>query len=817
MARFSDSLYGEISLPNWIEPFIRLPEFVRLRGVRLSNVDSIQFKDFGNATRWEHGIAVAHLARACAAKKELTLLESTHLILAGLLHDVATPPFAHSAEAVLEGFDHELETQRLLTDTPSLNAAPSQTVLNSALPRFRRECERLTRAIKVKVDPDEIARMVVGEGALGFLIAGTLDLDNADNVTRGCRYMGFNPDPQVPLNVAFWLARQNSAPTDLAEVDDPAVRTWMDYRARYYRAFYEATDEEFAREALLQHIMRRAIDEGLPRRTLVWTTDDSLLSTVARLSSELTPSWISFEEIVERYRLMESLQVVFTAEIDDDAVLRSIGHPEAIRWIERELSSDELETCVLLSARRFGDSPSPSLFPPAVGVLRAFKLGVELQYHHLPAWAKPRISSHLSGGRLRKAFAAATGKALRGWATEKPWLSPTPKRRIRVVENLKAIGDWSFRLSRNEGLHAYPSTFVHAIPSALIGALGVGTELVLDPFGGTGQTAAETLRHGGTAISADVNTIATLVAQARFSPISPRQRRCLSKISIDDLSSARAIDPPEFELRSKWHHPRTLSELCQLRGFIDGQKDAVVKQFLMATFSSIITATTARRGLEHGFFADNTPLPASLGRPPYQDAFDLFISKLDRNLRVINRFYAGIERGGRVPSNELKRVSVLRADVRTAEPTDYGVEPNSVAAIITSPPYLCMTDYTLGQRLSYYWIAPANLTADFEAEIGARRRRSQRSNAARQYFTDLERFILLARNTIRQGGFLATVLGEPVAERFKNAGVVDTFDRLAKAAGFERMWDQWRPIHWHRNQGYRRLMKERVAVHVFRG
>jgi hypothetical protein len=34
------------------------------------------------------------------------------------------------------------------------------------------------------------------------------------------------------------------------------------------------------------------------------------------------------------------------------------------------------------------------------------------------------------------------------------------------------------------------------------------------------------------------------------------------------------------------------------------------------------------------------------------------------------------------------------------QPKDYGVEPHSVVGVITSPPYLCVADYTLGQRLS---------------------------------------------------------------------------------------------------------------------
>lgn len=40
MIRFTDILYGSLELPDWMRSFIRLPEFLRLRGVRLSNVDS---------------------------------------------------------------------------------------------------------------------------------------------------------------------------------------------------------------------------------------------------------------------------------------------------------------------------------------------------------------------------------------------------------------------------------------------------------------------------------------------------------------------------------------------------------------------------------------------------------------------------------------------------------------------------------------------------------------------------------------------------------------------------------------------------------
>jgi len=59
---FAPENLGSPHIPKTTRNWFRLPEFVRLRGVRLSNVDSFQFKDFNGPTRWDHCVAVAALA-----------------------------------------------------------------------------------------------------------------------------------------------------------------------------------------------------------------------------------------------------------------------------------------------------------------------------------------------------------------------------------------------------------------------------------------------------------------------------------------------------------------------------------------------------------------------------------------------------------------------------------------------------------------------------------------------------------------------------------------------------------------------------------
>jgi len=494
-----------------------------------------------------------------------------------------------------------------------------------------------------------------------------------------------------------------------------------------------------------------------------------------------------------------------------------LRQPQTIAWIEREISAKDFEPFIILTERRYvAPDRVRSLFPPALGSLLVFKLGSEPRHRNMPGWLRESIPAHLSGPAFRRSFTACLQSQIQNWANTKPWRLMTQKRKLNVASNLDAAGDWSFRLSRNESLHAYPSTFVHAIPASLISSLGLRGELILDPFGGTGQTAAEAIKYEGSAISADTNTIATLVAEARFTPLSSEQRSWMGRLSADDILDSPPVDAPEFELRAKWHHPRTLDELCRAWSFVQATRDRKCRIFLTACFSAIIPATTARKGKQHGFFADNTPLAAEQSRPPYTNACELFIARIRRNLGIISRFYAALERDGRDPSVELKRVRVLHLDARTACSADYGVPEASIAGIITSPPYLCMADYTLGQRLSYYWISPESLASDFEAEMGSRRQRTNPKLALQKYFEGIEAFAAKAHCLLRPGGFLATVLAKPVAQAFRSKPILSELDEILESKGFELLWDRWRHIHWHRNQGYQRLLKERVAVHVRR-
>ena len=94
MATYWDLLYGEIELPNWLEPFVRIPEFARLR--RCSALERCSFNLRTSVQRRDGrmhwcSVSCVHLCEGAC----LRYGTPGGSYFGGLLHDVATPPFRY--------------------------------------------------------------------------------------------------------------------------------------------------------------------------------------------------------------------------------------------------------------------------------------------------------------------------------------------------------------------------------------------------------------------------------------------------------------------------------------------------------------------------------------------------------------------------------------------------------------------------------------------------------------------------------------------------------------------------------------------------
>ncbi len=809
-----DILYGKITLPDWLVPFIFIPEFVRLRGVRLSNVDSVEFKDFNGPSRWEHCIGAAFLALKYSELKNLPLVDKVHLTIAALLHDIGTPPFAHTIEYVLDGFDHEEESSRLVANSENWD----HSIFEGALPQFHKQCAELKIQKGINVNSDVIAQYINGDGEYGFLINGSIDIDNIDNLLRASIYLGYDVEKNLGINLIKWLVGFKSVPTDIKNCDNPSVQKWLHHRNELYSSFFNSSDVELGRQAFLQHLIRRAFNEGLTKKTIIYSTDELLLYTIENFISESNSgkkNQNTLKSLVSSYRLLESTHKYATIPIENEQVLRVLLNPLFANWLETELSTSTFEPFVIINQRRYDENSQ--LFKNNPGEICIFKLrDNNLKFEQLPKWIQKKLQHSKTQSRLNIDFKKLISECLNEWVETKPWHVLSIARKDNLISNLEHEKDWSFKHSQNKNIHTYPATFVNAIPKNLISALGIKGELIIDPFCGTGQTAVEAIKAGCSAVTSDINSIAVLATKAKTTYLSISQRNDLRSISNDLLKTQRKSSEVDYDIFKKWHHQSTFIELSKIKGFIEQITDIESKQFLFTCFSEILTSCTDRKGKGTSYFADNTPLPKGKHTPDYQNAIELFISKLQKNIDVIELMYSQIERNRKDPQEELSKVRVIQTDVRNISPDLYEIDSRAAAAVITSPPYLCMVDYSLGQRLSYYWLFHDMMEKEYKLEIGARRSRNQIENVLTNYFSDIRSFIQNMKLLLRKDGYMACVIGEPVAESFKNKLILSQIDKIFNEEGFELIWQKERPINWHRNHGITSLESERISVHILR-
>jgi HD superfamily phosphohydrolase len=239
------SLYGNIDYPSpdydMVWDMFQSAALTRLRDISLSSTPS-RFAAHGMAaSRFEHSVGVAYLARKLCDRKGRVREDKAILQAAALCHDIGSPPFSHISEIFM--FDmlkrtHEEETQRLLSP--------------------KSELAQILKAHKV--DPERVVEMIKGQDKeLGPLIAGSIDLDNIDNSIHLLRSMGYDSDRYKPLdliNAYKWYQGKLYLDTDyLADIVG-----WSETRKDLYQVLH--SDPHLSSATMLYRAIEFAYSAG---------------------------------------------------------------------------------------------------------------------------------------------------------------------------------------------------------------------------------------------------------------------------------------------------------------------------------------------------------------------------------------------------------------------------------------------------------------------------------------------------------------------------------------------------------------------------
>lgn len=331
-----DKVYGDISFPNFINTLLSCPAIMRLREIRMGNINFLCYPGFAETTRFEHSVGTCYLASLAAKRLGLCLVDTLTLMAAALYHDVATPPFAHATEEVFTeyfGFNHEDKLFEILVGKHTASRIATGHYAPVFLGRralLRSVCQ--SRAYQeMGIKPLEIARVAHGEGILGQLICGDIDLDNLDNVVRAAMNMGFSPDPgtAIRLAVAFVVdgSRVRISPNDEAD-----IHTWQRLRWRVYNSIF--TDvRDFALQSMLKQAIVEAIEDGSISSDHWCCTDGELLHLHLRNSEGAS-------RIVERMRLGDLFETVLVVVTHGSPAKKVVTDVRQRRRLETTLEAE---------------------------------------------------------------------------------------------------------------------------------------------------------------------------------------------------------------------------------------------------------------------------------------------------------------------------------------------------------------------------------------------------------------------------------------------------------------------------------------------
>lgn len=251
---------------------MRAPEVQRLRNIRMCNINSLLMTGASEVSRFEHSLGVLRLAKEWASAAQATDEDAVILSAAAMLHDIKTGPFGHSLEYTL-------------SDNPTLSDLEHQRIdrglENAFFQRTRANVSYLGAQFAAREKLEEhwpsVARTIAGEGPLGPLISGSIDLDNIDNVVRLAYHMGLAT--RDDCHIAIALTRDIRVEGDGLSISNASVslvKRWQALRHQLYR--YLLHDwAEFSAKGMLTKAIELATEAQLIGTDSWILTDDGLI------------------------------------------------------------------------------------------------------------------------------------------------------------------------------------------------------------------------------------------------------------------------------------------------------------------------------------------------------------------------------------------------------------------------------------------------------------------------------------------------------------------------------------------------------------
>lgn len=245
-------------------------------------------------------------------------------------------------------------------------------------------------------------------------------------------------------------------------------------------------------------------------------------------------------------------------------------------------------------------------------------------------------------------------------------------------------------------VHPYPAKLLPQIAHFFLAArhFSPRNAKVLDPFGGTGTVALETILSGREAYYADANPLARLIAETKTRKIDvAKVEMAVARAKRRFRRRESGVSPDVVNL-DYWFTPSAIRHLSVLKAALNAEPSRETRALLYVSFSAVcrklskadprLSVPVRRKGVVRG-----------VTKKEVWDAFEIQIAS---NIRRVKHF---IE----LSPNQDAGVTWLGADARRlVGPQQSPFNAESIDMIITSPPYAGAQKYIRASSLSLGWL-----------------------------------------------------------------------------------------------------------------
>jgi DNA modification methylase len=355
----------------------------------------------------------------------------------------------------------------------------------------------------------------------------------------------------------------------------------------------------------------------------------------------------------------------------------------------------------------------------------------------------------------------------------------------KILKEINSI-DWDFKGAWTQegihGLHWYPGAFIPQIANNLIRLLTSQGEIILDPFCGCGTTLVEAMKLGRIAVGTDCNPLSVMISKVKCFDYSTESLR--QKLSfICERSAGQLLDnqkhdiPTNYEVLKKWFSQNTLTYLLSIWDNINQYTEKEEKVFFQVCLSHVLKSSSSQE--KHwGWVADNVT-PKKLKE---KDILKMFACHCEEMTLALEKVHY------QVKDEADKQLSIAHKSGAFIHDCRKPIEcVKEVDAVITSPPYPSVIDYTKAHRLSYYLFG-WNLDNDKHTEIGARWKRT-RKRQLDQYVEDILSSFENINRILKTGGLIGMVIDATKRKRsvLSESSYVDIPQLLAEHFRYENL------------------------------